>query len=316
MTDHLKNESASGEKIFCPKCSKSFLDPDVNFCPYCGTRLSQIQGLEAVKPPPSDEKTFSRLDSDNKKEAPPPAGFWIRLGAFWMDDLIILLLAMFLGSLAYSNVIGQQLFPSLEKINLFIILLFTLYHALFLGRSGATPGKRFFGLAVVPYGGSSRFGYSEAFLRSFGYFISGIGLGIGFLWIAFDQNKQGWHDKIANTSVIRKARVPLVRRLVNLTLLTLLVFMMIALQFNLTVVYRSMFNPGSRSSKGPGREIVSVLVTQKEIKNGIFKEIETRAGPHTIKLPSSAHDGEIFKVNRPAEEGGTFYIRIVIVERI
>jgi uncharacterized RDD family membrane protein YckC len=40
-----------------------------------------------------------------------------------------------------------------------------------------------------------------------GYFISGLALGMGFFWIGLDKRKQGWHDKMANTVVIRKAEM-------------------------------------------------------------------------------------------------------------
>ena len=40
--------------------------------------------------------------------------------------------------------------------------------------------------------------------RYFGYFISGIPLGLGIIWIAFDRRKQGWHDKLAGTVVVRR----------------------------------------------------------------------------------------------------------------
>ena len=39
--------------------------------------------------------------------------------------------------------------------------------------------------------------------RYFAYYLSLLPLGLGFLWIAWDQRKQGWHDKIAGTVVIR-----------------------------------------------------------------------------------------------------------------
>lgn len=38
--------------------------------------------------------------------------------------------------------------------------------------------------------------------RFFAYFLSFLPLGFGFLWIAFDSKKQGWHDKLAGTAVI------------------------------------------------------------------------------------------------------------------
>jgi uncharacterized RDD family membrane protein YckC len=45
----------------------------------------------------------------------------------------------------------------------------------------------------------------QALIRYVGFVISGICLGIGFIWAAFDPNKQGWHDKIAGTYVIKTA---------------------------------------------------------------------------------------------------------------
>ena len=38
--------------------------------------------------------------------------------------------------------------------------------------------------------------------RYFAYLLSSLPLGLGFLWIAFDSKKQGWHDKLAGTAVI------------------------------------------------------------------------------------------------------------------
>lgn len=45
--------------------------------------------------------------------------------------------------------------------------------------------------------------YGKAFLRWVGYSISGLTLGIGYLMVAFTKQKQGLHDKIAGTYVIR-----------------------------------------------------------------------------------------------------------------
>ena len=43
----------------------------------------------------------------------------------------------------------------------------------------------------------------KAIARYLSYFISAIGLLIGYIWIGFDPKKQGWHDHIARTVVIR-----------------------------------------------------------------------------------------------------------------
>jgi hypothetical protein len=37
-----------------------------------------------------------------------------------------------------------------------------------------------------------------------GYIISGLALSLGFIWLAFDPKRQGWHDKIARTYVVNE----------------------------------------------------------------------------------------------------------------
>ncbi len=44
----------------------------------------------------------------------------------------------------------------------------------------------------------------QAIGRYLAYYVSSIPLGLGLLWVAFDRRKQGWHDKLAGTFVIRK----------------------------------------------------------------------------------------------------------------
>jgi glyoxylase-like metal-dependent hydrolase (beta-lactamase superfamily II) len=43
-------------------------------------------------------------------------------------------------------------------------------------------------------------------VRYLGYYVSTLPLMLGFLWIAFDPRKQGWHDKMAGTVVVRPRR--------------------------------------------------------------------------------------------------------------
>ncbi|TAL09221.1 MAG: RDD family protein, partial [Chloroflexota bacterium] len=49
-----------------------------------------------------------------------------------------------------------------------------------------------------------RIGLGRSLLRYLGYLISWWILGIGFIWVAFDRKKQGWHDKIGGTVVVRR----------------------------------------------------------------------------------------------------------------
>ncbi|HUE75473.1 MAG TPA: RDD family protein [Chloroflexota bacterium] len=42
-----------------------------------------------------------------------------------------------------------------------------------------------------------------AIIRYIGAIVAAIPFGLGYLWVIWDPNKQGWHDKIAGTYVIK-----------------------------------------------------------------------------------------------------------------
>jgi uncharacterized BrkB/YihY/UPF0761 family membrane protein len=77
------------------------------------------------------------------------------------------------------------------------------YFVIFWATSGQTPGKMALGIKVISVDGTS-VGWGKAILRYIGYIISVIVLFLGFIWIAFDSKRQGWHDKIAKTLVVHK----------------------------------------------------------------------------------------------------------------
>ncbi len=43
----------------------------------------------------------------------------------------------------------------------------------------------------------------QSIIRYLDYFVSCIPLGLGCLWVVWDSKRQGWHDKLAETVVIR-----------------------------------------------------------------------------------------------------------------
>jgi uncharacterized RDD family membrane protein YckC len=91
---------------------------------------------------------------------------------------------------------------SLELLTLLSVLGFSVvYFVGFWSTDGQTIGKTILGLRVVTSDGSQR-SAAKAFLRYIGYIVNTLLLSIGFLWAAFDQRRQGWHDKIAGTLVI------------------------------------------------------------------------------------------------------------------
>lgn len=68
--------------------------------------------------------------------------------------------------------------------------------------NGQTIGKSIMGLQVIKANGQPM-SNSDAVMRYIGYVLNSIVLGIGWIWALFDANKQGWHDKLANTYVVK-----------------------------------------------------------------------------------------------------------------
>ncbi len=123
----------------------------------------------------------------------PRAGFWIRMGALLLD---LLLVGILMGMLHHSN--------DLELVVLAI------YGALMWKLRGTTVGGLVFHLQVIRVDGRP-IDWETAIVRALGCFLSMVVAGLGFFWIAFDSGKQGWHDKIAGTAVVRLPKaMPLV----------------------------------------------------------------------------------------------------------
>lgn len=78
-----------------------------------------------------------------------------------------------------------------------------LYDTILVGTFGATVGKAIVGIKIVQENGHS-VGYGRALGRHLATYLSGLLLGIGFLMVAFRDDKRGLHDLIAGTVVVRR----------------------------------------------------------------------------------------------------------------
>jgi uncharacterized RDD family membrane protein YckC len=135
------------------------------------------------------------------------AGFWRRLAATLIDTLLLLTLAI-----PVMMIFGQGLpqpmqpgtlphAPGLKELLLNYVLplaLTVFFWVKFLG----TPGKLLLSCHVVDAATGAPLRTGQAILRYFAYIVSTLPLCLGFLWIAWDKRKQGFHDKIAKTVVI------------------------------------------------------------------------------------------------------------------
>ncbi|MBC7620480.1 MAG: RDD family protein, partial [Candidatus Saccharibacteria bacterium] len=68
----------------------------------------------------------------------------------------------------------------------------------------ATPGKIAIGAHIVDAMTGGKPSTRQLLIRYVGYYVSTIPLFLGMIWVAFDPRKQGWHDKMAGTVVVRK----------------------------------------------------------------------------------------------------------------
>src|SRR5262245_31994007 len=144
--------------------------------------------------------------ADNLPPSEPKyAGFWLRFGAFLIDTLILcvvvglILLAIFGKTSLQLSSQGQTLWADI----LFQVVLPAVATILFWRYRGATPGKMLLSAKIVDANTLAPPSTGKLIGRYFAYLVSMIPIFLGFLWIAFDMRKQGWHDKLAGTVVVR-----------------------------------------------------------------------------------------------------------------
>ena len=97
--------------------------------------------------------------------------------------------------------VGVLLHQLHDGENLELIVLAT-YGAVMWKMKSATVGGIVCGLQVVRLDGRP-IDWPTAIVRALGCFLSLVVVGLGFLWIAIDSERQAWHDKIAGTVVVR-----------------------------------------------------------------------------------------------------------------
>ena len=131
------------------------------------------------------------------------AGFWQRALAFLIDWLIVVVISMPIIVVAF----GAEHFsldPVRRSGDLLIALVVGLIIVGFWRYCGATPGKLAVGLKIVDAKTGSPATTGRLVIRLLSYLVSALPLYLGFLWVAVDRRKQGWHDKIAGTIVVQE----------------------------------------------------------------------------------------------------------------
>jgi uncharacterized RDD family membrane protein YckC len=132
------------------------------------------------------------------------AGFWIRLGAVLIDMVVIAIVFWVPLTLIYGSEYwdGSKFFHGFWDLLLSYILPFVATIWFWL-RFFGTPGKMALRLKIVDANTGRRLSLGQSIGRYFAYFLSAIPLLLGYIWVGIDKRKQGWHDKLAGTVVIR-----------------------------------------------------------------------------------------------------------------
>jgi len=114
----------------------------------------------------------------------PRAGFWLRFAASALDAVIV-------GALTGITHSGD-----------FFLLVYAVYCVALWALKGSTVGGIVCGLKVVRLD-DRPVDWTVAIVRGLGGFLSLAVAGLGFIWVAFDKERQSWHDKIAGTAVVQ-----------------------------------------------------------------------------------------------------------------
>lgn len=131
------------------------------------------------------------------------AGFWSRtfatvIDTIWLYGIIYAILWFLVGpeicspvaSYTWTQFTFELVIPSIVVIAFWI-------------SKSATPGKMLFGMRIVDADTFRPVPPARLFVRYLAYFVSTLPLFLGYLWVAWDKKKQGWHDKIAKTVIVR-----------------------------------------------------------------------------------------------------------------
>lgn len=117
----------------------------------------------------------------------PRAGFWERIGAAFLDMIIVAILSSVVGGMPFGLLVALAYFAGMWTWK------------------GTTIGGIVLNLKVIRCD-DQPVTFAVALVRSLASAFSVIVFFLGFFWLIFDRDKQTWHDKIAGTVVVRTPR--------------------------------------------------------------------------------------------------------------
>ena len=123
-------------------------------------------------------------------------GFLTRTLAFIVDTILVSVVNGILTAVLFEGDFGRG-----QGLGTILGLAYYVYFWSSAG-GGQTLGMKALAIKVVKTDGTP-LTVTTAIIRYVGLIVAFICLFIGVIWVAFDANKQGWHDKIAGTYVVK-----------------------------------------------------------------------------------------------------------------
>jgi uncharacterized RDD family membrane protein YckC len=194
-------------------------EPATLYCTQCGRNLPASALLsfgDQLVCAECKPLFVQRLRAGQSVAAGPAfAGFWIRVAAKMIDGIILYAVNLALTALfglAFAGAMQRQALENPDQpwlmlsftCGMFVLQMLVAmgYTVFFLSRFSATPGKLLVRLRVVRSDGSA-IGLGRSFGRHFADMLSSMILGIGYVMVAFDDQKRALHDHLCDTRVVR-----------------------------------------------------------------------------------------------------------------
>lgn len=131
-----------------------------------------------------------------------------RLGAYLIDALVmfaalfVILLAIGLFT-SIMAAISESLIPLAQLLGWLALLSVLIGYVLVLNARGQTLGKRVLRIAVVDRATGGPIGIGRSALRTAMMLVMWLPLGLGFLSVPLSARLRGWHDQVADDTVVR-----------------------------------------------------------------------------------------------------------------
>lgn len=138
-------------------------------------------------------------------------GFWQRLCALFIDVCFLLTISGLINIGMGLKFLSNDSSPKTLYAGLFSTAVSMLYYSLLQGMFYGTIGKRVMGLKLVDAKTLEQVNIGQAMGRYLMQFVSAVCLGAGYINIGINDKKQGWHDKVAGTLVIKASMIQKLR---------------------------------------------------------------------------------------------------------